>query len=89
MALLDVKPVANEGSDFAVLTEAFGKIGIDFLFRNGNRSESSGYSYVFVSPRESLAMIAAHMSVEDAPLDVLCMSNRFFEFDKDGSIASY
>ena len=89
MVQSDVKPVANEGSDFAVLTEAFEKIGIKFLVRSGDRSESLGYRYVFVSPSESLPMIAAGKSVEDVSLETLCMNNSFFEFDEDGSLASY
>lgn len=84
MAESDLKPVTNEGSAFTVLTEAFEKIGIKYLVRKGDCN-----IFVFVSPRAPLSMIAARISVEDVPLESLLTSNRFFEFEEDGSLASY
>lgn len=84
MTKSDLKPSTNEDSAFAVLTEAFEKVGIEYLVRKGDRN-----IFVFVSPRTPLQMIAAGMSVEDIPLESLLVSNRFFEFEEDGSLASY
>ncbi len=85
MAQNDLETAANGDSAFAELTATFRRIGVEFLVRNGN----SGSRYVFVAPRQSLTMIASSLSVEDASLDSLCMHNRYFEFDEDGSLASY
>lgn len=84
MAQSDLKPVTNEGSAFAVLTEAFEKVGVKYLVRKGDAN-----IFVFVSPRIPLQMIPARMSVEDMSLESLLVSNRFFEFEEDGSLASY
>lgn len=84
MTQSELKPVTNEGSAFAILTEAFEKVGIKYLVRNGDAN-----IFVFISPRIPLYMSPANMSVEDVPLESLLRSNRFFEFDDDGSLASY
>lgn len=88
MVQIEAEAVAKEGSDFAVLTAAFRKLGIEFLVRSGDRSGNHGYSYVFVSPRASLSMTAANLSVENVSLETLQLTNHCFEFDEVGSIAS-
>jgi hypothetical protein len=76
---------AGEASDYTVLMTALEKVGIEFIMRESE----GGFRFVFISPRQTLEMKVSGLEIKDAPLDLLQMSNRFIEFDSDGSLASY
>lgn len=75
---------APQGSDLSTLTEALDKVGIKYLLKN-----EDNYWFLFISPRVPLDLFVSDVLVEDVPLEALQESNRYMEFDEDGSIASY